>query len=61
MNGKGKRASKLSSKIVEPGCEIVIPFKEERERMTFEQTVALSSTVASMASVVALLINALAK
>lgn len=61
MNGKGKRASKLCSKIVEPGCEIVIPFKEERERMTFEQTVALSSTVASMASVVALLINALAK
>ena len=57
MNGTVSKANRWSRKVVEPGCEVVVPTKEERERMTASQILSLSSTAASLATVVLALIN----
>ena len=56
MNGTVAKPS-IGRSVVEPGCEIVVPSKEERERMTASQILSLSSTAASLATVVLALIN----
>ena len=56
MNGTVAKPG-IGRSIVEPGCEIVVPSKEERERMTASQILSLSSTAASLATVVLALIN----
>lgn len=57
MNGTVSKANRVKGDLIEPGCEIVVPSKEERERMTAAQTLSLSSTAASLATVVLALIN----
>lgn len=57
MNGQ---VSKLKGKnIIQPGSEIVIPLKEDKKGMSTGERIAIASSVVSMVSVVALLINAL--
>ena len=56
MNGTVAKPG-VGRSVVEPGCEIVVPSKEERERMTASQILSLSSTAASLATVVLALIN----
>ena len=56
MNGTVAKPG-IGRSVVEPGCEIVVPSKEERERMTASQILSLSSTAASLATVVLALIN----
>lgn len=57
MNGSVARARRFSTKLVQPGCEIVVPTKGEREGMTTPEIISLSSTSASLATVVLALIN----
>lgn len=57
MNGTVSKANSVGGASIEPGCEIVVPAKEERERMTASQILSLSSTAASLATVVLALIN----
>lgn len=57
MNGTVSKANRWSRKVVEPGCEIVVPTKEEREGMSAAEVLSLSSTAASLATVVLALIN----
>lgn len=57
MNGTVTRPSKLNRSIVEPGCEIVVPTKEEERKMTPGEILSLSSSAASLATVVLALIN----
>ena len=57
MNGTVTKAKKMSRSVVEPGCEIVVPTKEEREGMSAGEILSLSSTAASLATVVLALIN----
>lgn len=57
MNGTVSKANRWSRKVVEPGCEIVVPTKEEREGMSASEILSLSSTAASLATVVLALIN----
>ena len=57
MNGTVAKPSINSRSVVEPGCEIVVPEKEKRERMNASQILSLSSTAASLATVVLALIN----
>ncbi|MBR5842497.1 MAG: SLBB domain-containing protein [Bacteroidaceae bacterium] len=57
MNGTVAKPGVCQRSVVEPGCEIVVPTKEERERMTAAQVLSLSSTAASLATVVLALIN----
>lgn len=61
MNGMTAKAKGSSKDLIRPGAEIIVPTKEQKEKMTIGQTVALASSVTSMASVIALLINSLTK
>lgn len=61
MNGMTAKAKGSSKDLIKPGCEIIVPTKEQREKMTLGQTIAIGSSVTSMASVIALLINSLTK
>ena len=56
MNGTVAKPG-IGRSVVEPGCEIMVPSKKERERMTASQILSLSSTSASLATVVLALIN----
>lgn len=57
QNGTVAKAKKHSAKLIQPGCEIVIPSKSERERMSTSEILSLSSTSASLATVVIALLN----
>jgi protein involved in polysaccharide export with SLBB domain len=61
MNGTVAKANSYSSSIVQPGCEIVIPEKEDREGMTTAEILSLGSTAASLATVVLALTNLFAR
>lgn len=60
-NGGVKRIRKHKSKDIQPGCEIVVPTKTEKQGMTTQEIMALSSGGASLASVVVALISILKK
>lgn len=57
MNGTVTKPNKMSRSVVEPGCEIVVPTKEETRKMTPGEILSLSSSAASLATVVLALIN----
>ena len=57
MNGTVSKANRWSRKVVEPGCEVVVPAKEEKDGMSASEILSLSSTAASLATVVLALIN----
>ena len=61
MNGMTAKAKGSSKDLIKPGSEIIVPTKEEKEKMSLGQTIALGSSITSMASVIALLINSLTK
>lgn len=61
MNGTVTKAKGSSRDAIQPGCNIIVPAKEQREKMSLAQIISLGSSVTSMASVVALLINSLTK
>lgn len=61
MNGMTTKAKGSSKSLLKPGCEIIVPTKEVKEKMTTAQTIALSSSIVSMTSVVALLVHNLTK
>ncbi len=56
MNGTVERGRRRASAI-QPGCEIIVPTKMPREGMTTSEILSLSSTSASLATVVLALIN----
>lgn len=58
LNGTVARAKKGSSSVIQPGCEIVIPSKREKQRMPLTEILAMSTTTATMAAMVATLVNA---
>lgn len=57
MNGSVAKAKKRSSKLVQPGCEIVVPARQEREGLKATEILSLGSTSASLATVVLALMN----
>lgn len=59
MNGSVSKANRNSRTLVQPGCEIIVPAKSDREGMTPQEVLSLSSTSASLATVVLALINLL--
>lgn len=59
MNGSVAKAKKRSSKLVQPGCEIVVPARAEREGLTATEILSLGSTSASLATVTLALMNLL--
>lgn len=59
MNGSVSRGRKSSSRLIQPGCEIIVPSKQKRDGMSTTEILSLSSTSASLATVVLALINLL--
>lgn len=61
MNGTVTKANSFSSRLVQPGCEIVVPEKDDKEGMTTAEILSLGSTAASLATVVLALTNLIKK
>lgn len=57
MNGSVEKVGRHSKRVVEPGCEIVVPTKEQNKRMTTGEIMAIASGAASLASVIVALIS----
>lgn len=58
LNGTVARARRGDSQLIQPGCEIVVPSKAEKQHMKFAEILGISSTAATMAAMVATLVNA---
>ena len=58
LNGTVARANKLNSRLIQPGCEIVVP-KKNKERLKTTEILSLGSTSASLATVIITLTNIL--
>jgi protein involved in polysaccharide export with SLBB domain len=59
-NGTVARAKNRAS-LIKPGCEIIIPNKVKREGLSTAEIFSLSSTSASLATVIISLINLISK
>ncbi len=57
MNGTVSRLKSGNSKGIEPGCEIIVPSKEERRRMTPAEVIGMGTSAASLATMIATLVN----
>lgn len=58
MNGTVARANRAKSRLIQPGCEIIVP-KKDKERLKTTEILSLGSTSASLATVVIALTNIL--
>lgn len=56
LNGNVSRV-RMSSKAIEPGCEIIVPSKERSNRMSAQEILGIGTTTASLAAVIASVIN----
>ena len=56
LNGTVKKARRYSKGVIEPGCEIVIPQKREKES-NLENVLAISTTAASLGTMIATIGN----
>ena len=59
MNGGVKKISKLSSKDIQPGMEIVVPAKNLKKKMTTAEIVAIGSSTASITTMLITIFNML--
>lgn len=57
MNGTVSRLKSRDKKAIEPGCEIIVPSKEEKKRMSTAEILGMGSTTASIASMIATMVN----
>ena len=57
MNGTVSRLKSRDKKAIEPGCEIIVPSKEEKKRMSTAEILGMGSTTASIAAMIAPMVN----
>lgn len=57
MNGTLSRLKSRDKKAIEPGCEIIVPSKEEKKRMSTAEILGMGSTTASIAAMIATMVN----
>lgn len=57
MNGTVSRLKSRDKKAIEPGCEIIVPSKEEKKRMSTAEILGMGSTTASIAATIATMVN----
>lgn len=58
MNGTVSRLKSRDKKAIEPGCEIIVPSKEEKKRMSTAEILGMgSTTTASIAAMIAIMVN----
>ena len=58
LNGTVSRL-RMSSKAIEPGCEIIVPIKDRSNRMSAQEILGIGTTTASLAAVIASVVNLL--
>ena len=56
-NGTVSRLKSRDKKAIEPGCEIIVPSKEEKKRMSTAEILGMGSTTASIAAMIATMVN----
>lgn len=61
MNGSVKQVSHWKSKDIQPGCQIVVPSKKQKNKMSTAEILSIGSSSASIAAVVATIANLLKK
>jgi len=59
MNGSVKQISHLKSKDIQPGCQIVVPSKKQKNKMSTAEVLSIGSSSASIAAVIATIANLL--
>lgn len=59
LNGGVSEVSKYSSKDIRPGCEIVVPTKSASKKLSTAEILAISSSTASIATMVITIVNLL--
>lgn len=59
MNGSVEQLGRRSSKSIRPGCEIVVPTKPQRNKMTPQEMMTIGTSTASIATMIATLVNIL--
>ena len=59
MNGTVSKIRRGDYSAIQPGCEIIVPSKEQRDKLTTAETISIGSNLASMISMIAVLINVL--
>lgn len=57
-NGNVAKAKRFGGAKIEPGCEIIVPSKPEKNASNFTQSITIASTVTSMAAMIATLFRA---
>lgn len=57
MNGTVSRLRTGNSKAIEPGCEIIVPSKEKRNKMSPAEILSIGTSTASLATMIATLVN----
>ena len=57
MNGTVSRPKSRDKKAIEPGCEIIVPSKEEKKRMSTAEILGMGSTTSSIAAMIATMVN----
>ena len=57
MNGTVALPRSSSSKAIEPGCEIIVPTKDRRNRMSPAEIIGMGTSAASLATMIATLVN----
>ena len=59
MNGSVEQLGRRSSRSIQPGCEIVVPTKPQRNKMTPQEMMTIGTSTASIATMIATLVNIL--
>lgn len=59
MNGSVQQLGRRASKDIQPGCEIVVPTKPQRDKMTPQEMMTIGTSTASIATMIATLVNIL--
>lgn len=57
MNGTVSRLRTGNSKAIEPGCEIIVPSKDKRNKMSPAEILSIGTSTASLATMIATLVN----
>lgn len=57
MNGTVSRLRTGNSKAIEPGCEIIVPSKDPKKRMSAAEIIGMGTSAASLATMIATMVN----
>ena len=57
MNGTVSRLKSGNRKAIEPGCEIIVPSKDPKKRMSPAEIIGLGTSTASLATMIATMVN----